>query len=125
MTQHCEIDDHGRDHDAVTARDIAEFLHHLAEPGRGARSDDHAERAQFLARKADLLTRIADQHTPSDPRHSEQIRQIATNARAAADHAAHLLYPHQQVEPDHRRTTDREADRGGARSQEKNGASSG
>jgi hypothetical protein len=55
-------DDHHRDdYDVVTARDIAEFLHYLAElrcaPGR----TNPAERAAFLGRKAELFTRIASQ----------------------------------------------------------------
>ncbi|WP_147201366.1 hypothetical protein, partial [Pseudonocardia asaccharolytica] len=56
-------DDHlGGDHDgydAVTARDIAEFLHHLAELRCAPDGPNPADRAAFLARKAELLTRIA------------------------------------------------------------------
>ena len=54
---------------AVTITEIAEFLQQLralsrpgaADPGRGA-GDVPAERAGFLARKADLFARIAAQH---------------------------------------------------------------
>jgi hypothetical protein len=45
--------------DHVTVREIADFLHHLAELRAGARSDDPTERAAFLARKAELFTRLA------------------------------------------------------------------
>jgi hypothetical protein len=51
----------GPDH--VTAREIVEFLRHLAEFRAGARYDDPRAdaraRAAFQARKADLFTRIA------------------------------------------------------------------
>jgi hypothetical protein len=55
--------------DQVTAREITEFLRHLAELRVSARRDDPARRAAFLARKADLFTRIAAQHagTPAEP----------------------------------------------------------
>jgi len=54
--------------DHVTAREITEFLPHLAEL-RAARRDDPARRAAFLARKTDLFTRITNQHarTADDP----------------------------------------------------------
>jgi hypothetical protein len=71
-------DDHGH----VTARDITELLHHLADLGH-SRSQDPAERAAFLTRKAELLDRIADQHAVGDPAYSEQARQMAADARTA------------------------------------------
>jgi hypothetical protein len=113
------------DYDAVTAHDIAEFLHHLAElrcaPGDGP---DPAGRAAFLVRKAELFSRIADQSVRShSDGYSEQVRQMADNAGAAADRA-HLEMPRQRVEPDPRRTSNVEPGRGGATSQEKSGASS-
>ena len=77
------------DYDRVTARDIADFLHHLAELRNGHAESviDPAQRAAFLSRKADLFTRIAEQaeHTRIDA-YSQQIRQMADTARAAADH---------------------------------------
>lgn len=83
-------------HAAVTTADIAEFLHHLAALRFGAPpADDPAERAAFLARKAELFTRIADQHAPTDPGYAEQVRQMATQAHTAADH--HLRLPQQPV----------------------------
>ena len=70
----------------VTARDIAEFLHHLARTRSPAHGGDPADHAALLARKADLLTRIADQHDAlTDP---EQARHIAEHARAQAAAAA-------------------------------------
>jgi hypothetical protein len=55
--------------DHVTARQITEFLGHLAELRVAAGRDDPAQRAAFLARKADLFTRIAAQpaRTPAEP----------------------------------------------------------
>jgi hypothetical protein len=50
--------------DHVTVREIAEFLRHLAELRVGTRGDDPGERAAFLARKAELFTRIAAQYPP-------------------------------------------------------------
>ena len=56
--------DFGNAYDRVTARDIADLLHHLAEmrcstPAGVNNVIDPAERAAFLSRKADLFTRIA------------------------------------------------------------------
>ena len=82
-------DGYDSDYDRVTARDIADFLHHLAELRNG--HDEFvivpAQRAAFLSRKADLFTRLAEQaeHTRIDA-YSQQIRQMADAARTAADH---------------------------------------
>jgi hypothetical protein len=46
----------------VTAREIAEFLRHLARFRSPATDADPAELAALLARKAELFARIADQH---------------------------------------------------------------
>jgi hypothetical protein len=51
--------------DPVTAREIAEFLHHLARFRSPAAGGDPADHAALLARKAELFTRIADQHAGS------------------------------------------------------------
>lgn len=48
--------------DHVTAREIAAFLHDLARTRSPALGGDPADRAALLARKAELLARIADQH---------------------------------------------------------------
>jgi hypothetical protein len=50
----------------VTAREISELLADLGGLRVGAPGDDPALRARFLARKADLLARIADAHTHPD-----------------------------------------------------------
>ena len=72
-------------YDRVTAADIADFTRHLAELRYGQpRAGDPAERAIFLARKADLLARIAAQHTCTDPDYAEHILQLARSAHAAA-----------------------------------------
>jgi hypothetical protein len=117
--------DDSNDYDRVTAADIADFTHHLAQlrhgqPGAG----DPAERAIFLARKAELLIRIAAQHTRTDPDYAEHVLQLARAAHAAAEQAA-LHLPLQQVGPTSRRTPPRQPPSGGARSQENSGASSG
>ena len=44
---------------AVTVGEIAEFLRHLAELRASGRGDDPDARAAFLARKAELFTRLA------------------------------------------------------------------
>ncbi|MGH3433221.1 MAG: hypothetical protein ACRDQB_10335 [Thermocrispum sp.] len=48
--------------DHVTAREIAEFLRHLARLRSPAVGGDPAEHASLLARKAELFARITDQH---------------------------------------------------------------
>ena len=116
-------------YDRVTARDIADLLHHLAEMRCSTRAGidgiDHAERAAFLSSKADLFTRIARraERTRVDD-YSQQVRQMAANARAAAEQAQ-LQLPQRRVGPDQRRTTTGHSTRGGARSEESPGASSG
>ena len=84
-----DTDDYDSDYDRVTAHDIAEFLHHLAELRNGHAESviDPAQRAAFLSRKADLFTRLAEQaeHTRIDA-YSQQIRQMADTARTAAEH---------------------------------------
>jgi hypothetical protein len=92
MTDNAMIDnydgDYDNDYDRVTARDIAQFLHHHAELRAGPRGDDPAERAAFLHRKADLFTRIADQAARiRTDAYIEQVRQLATDARTAAQKA--------------------------------------
>jgi hypothetical protein len=52
-----DTDGYDSDYDRVTARDIADFLHHLAELRNGHAESviDPAQRAAFLSRKADLF----------------------------------------------------------------------
>jgi hypothetical protein len=73
------------DHDSgpVTSGEIAEFLHRLARHRPRVPGGDPAEHAALLAHKAELLTRIADQHAHTDPTHADQARQAAEHARAA------------------------------------------
>ena len=116
------IDNHDSDYDRVTAHDIADLLHHLAELRNGHDESviDPAQRAAFLSRKADLFTRLAEQaeHTRIDA-YSQQIRQMADAARAAAEHVQPQLptaatganseensppSAHHGVGPDRRRT---------------------
>ena len=114
-------------YDRITARDIADLLHHLAEmrcsTPAGINGIDPAERAAFLSRKADLFTRIARraERTRVDD-YSRQVRQMATDARTAAEQAQ---LPQQQVGPDQRRTSARPPTSRGARSEENSGATSG
>ena len=113
------------DYDRVTAADIADFIHHLTDLRHGQpRADDPVERALFLARKADLLIRIAAQHTRTDPGYAEHVLHLALDAHTAAEQAA-LHLPLQRVGPTHRRTRTRQSPSGGARSQKNSGASSG
>jgi hypothetical protein len=63
-TDHITTDHITTDHvttDHVTAREIADFLRHLAE----LRRDDPGERAAFLARKTELFTRLAADTPPT------------------------------------------------------------
>ena len=115
-------------YDRVTVRDIADLLHHAAEMRCSARDGinnviDPAERAAFLSRKAELFTRIAQdaEQTRVDD-YSRQVRQMATDARTAAEQAQ---LPQQQVGPDQRRTSARPPTSRGARSEENSGATSG
>ncbi len=75
----------------VTAAEIADLtaqLRALSPPQPG----DTAARAAFLATKADLLARIADQHSHDGPcDHAAQARQVAAHARVVADHARALV----------------------------------
>jgi hypothetical protein len=119
-------DDSNIDYDRVTAADIADFTHHLAELRYGQpRADDTTERAIFLARKADVLARIAAKHTRTDPDYAEHVLQLARAAHDAAAQAAALQLPHQRVGPTSRRTPARQPRSDGARSKENSGASSG
>ena len=117
-------------YDRVTVRDIADLLHHAAEMRCSTRGGinnviDPAERAAFLSRKAELFTRIAqDAERNRVDDYSRQVRQMATDARTAAEQAQ-LQLPQQQVGPDQRRTSDRQLTNGGARSEENSGATSG
>ena len=118
-------------YDRVTTRDIADLLHHLAEMRCSTPAGvinniiDPAQRAAFLSRKADLFTRIAQdaEQTRVDD-YSRQVRQMAADARAAAEQVQ-LQLPQPPVGPNQRRTSNGRLTSGGARSEENSGASSG
>jgi hypothetical protein len=113
------------DYDRVTATDITDFTRHLAELRHGQPRADDPERALFLARKADLLTRIAARHIHSDPDYAEHVLRLARDAHTAARQAALQLPLQQVVGPTQRRTRARQPASGGARPEEDSGASSG
>ena len=52
-----------------------------------------AELTAYLAAKADLLTRIAAQHTHEDPHHAQRAHRLAAHARLAAQQATHQPHP--------------------------------
>lgn len=121
-------DDYDNAYDRVTARDIADLLHHLAEMRCSDGVDnviDPAERARFLSRKAELFTRLARsaERTRVDD-YSRQVRQMATDARNAAEHAQ-LQLPQQRVGPNQRRTPSQPAAWDGDKSEKNSGANSG
>ncbi len=122
QTYECEFDNA---YDRVTASDIADLLHHLAEMRCGSGTTEPAERTTFLSRKADLFTRIAQdaEQTRVDD-YSRQVRQMAADARAAAEQAQ-LQLPQPRVGPNQRRTSNGRLTSDGARSEENPGASSG
>ena len=72
----------------VRPRDIANLLAWATSLSAPRCATDPAERAAYLATKADLLTRIADQHTHDDPDHAHRTHQIAADAHATAQRAA-------------------------------------
>ncbi len=123
--------DYHNAYDRVTARDIADLLHQFTEircsPRDGAINNviDPGERPAFLSRKAELFTRIARraERTRVDD-YSRQVRQMAADARAAAEQAQ-LQLPQPRVGPDQRRTSNQPPTNGGAKSEQNSGASSG
>lgn len=122
--------DYDNAYQRVTARDIADLLHQAVElrghPGAGITTViDPAQRAAFLLRKAELFARIADdaEQTRVDD-YSRQVRQMAADARTAAEQDQ-LQHPQQQVGPNQRRTPAQPLTSRGARSEENSGATSG
>jgi hypothetical protein len=83
----------------VTTTEVANLLTQLRtlsprQPG------DLAARAAALAAKADLLTRIADQHARDWPcPHAEQARQVAHDAHVVAAHAR-AVAEHARTDPE-------------------------
>jgi hypothetical protein len=78
-------------HRPVTAAEIADLLTQLPTLRTPAQGGDPDEHAAFLTAKADLLTRIADEHTTQPPcGHDTHARHVAAHARLAAAHARTL-----------------------------------
>jgi hypothetical protein len=78
-------------HRPVTATEIADLLTRLRTLRTPAQGGDPAAHAAFLTAKADLLTRIADEHTDEPPcRYGTHARHVAAHARFAAAHARTL-----------------------------------
>jgi len=78
-------------HRPVTAAEIARLLTQLRTLRTPAQGGNPAEHAAFLAAKADLLTRIADEHTSEPPcGHDTHARHVAAHARIAAAQARTL-----------------------------------
>lgn len=78
-------------HRPVTAGEIAELLTRLRTLRTPAQGGDPAEHAAFLSAKADLLTRIAEEHTAQPPcGHDAHARHVAAHARLTAAQARTL-----------------------------------
>jgi hypothetical protein len=72
----------------VRPRDISDLLAWATSLSAAPHAADPAQWAAYLAAKADLLTRIADQHTHEDPDHAHR---IASDAQDSAERAATQL----------------------------------
>jgi hypothetical protein len=70
----------------VRPRDIANLLAQAASLTQAGPATP-AARAAYLAAKADLLTRIAEQHTHEDPDHAQRAHRLAEHAHLAARQA--------------------------------------
>jgi hypothetical protein len=75
----------------VRPRDIADLLAWATSLSTARPAADPTEWAAYLTAKADLLTRIADQHTHDDPHHAHHAHRIASDAQTTAQRAATLL----------------------------------
>lgn len=118
--------DDATDYDRITARDIADLLHHLADLRYATprTSTDAADRAAFLTREAELFTQIArDAERTRTDDYSRQVRQMATDAHAAAQRE-HQQLTQLQVGPDQRRTINPSVAPDGAESEKNSGARS-
>ena len=76
-------------HQPVTATEIADLLAQARSLTQARSAADPTTRAAYLAAKADLLTRIADEHADDDRpcQLSTHARHIAAHARIAAESA--------------------------------------
>jgi hypothetical protein len=75
----------------VRPRQISDLLAWATSLSSAPHAADPAQWAAYLAAKADLLTRIADQHTHDDPDHARHAHRIASDAQTSAQRAATLL----------------------------------
>ena len=92
----------------VTASEIADLLHDIRALSHPAAADP-ITRAELLARKADLLARIAQQHADQwTCQCADQARQVARDAHTVATQARHIArpteHPASRVGPNQRRT---------------------
>jgi hypothetical protein len=71
----------------VRPRDISDLLAWATSLSSAPHAADPAQWAAYLAAKADLLTRIADQHTHEDPDHAHHAHRIASDAHSTAQRA--------------------------------------
>jgi hypothetical protein len=75
----------------VSPAEIADLLAWARSVTEAGPAADPTQRAAYLSAKAELLTRIAEQHTENGPCHAAQARQVATAARSSTAQAAVLL----------------------------------
>ena len=68
--------------DPVTTTEIADLLSWARQLGSARGGTTPAQRAAYLAAKADLLARIAGTHADEHPCHADQTRTVASQAIA-------------------------------------------
>jgi hypothetical protein len=79
----------------VTTTEIAELLHHIRELSDNP-TGNPTERARVLARKADLLARLATQRADEwTCEHADQARQLAHQAQILGTQARDTVTPQQ------------------------------
>lgn len=78
---------------APSPAQIADLLSWARRLSTAGASADPAQRAAYLAAKADLLARIADAQADEDPCHAAHTQQVADQAHAMAPQATTLLPP--------------------------------
>lgn len=83
----------------VRPRDISDLLAWATSLSSAPHAADPAQWAAYLAAKADLLTRIADQHTHEDPDHAHHAHRIASDAHTTAQRATTPLSTLSQETP--------------------------
>jgi hypothetical protein len=74
----------------VSPAEIADLLAQARALTQAGTAADPTRRAAYLAAKAELLARIADQHAHDHPCHADAAQQVATDARTTARHATAL-----------------------------------